>query len=201
MLKFVILDEKSKILCIGSSKDVLDQLDGSLKFEQIRGKTLTETSWSNSVIQKYFMDIDESSLNVVVMSSTEMDIDNNCLFNDFYTSSNDNVLKLHVGFLNVDYSEDINDLVEINSWYDMMEILCFSLNLEFGQDDLDYDDIEISKIHSACNSNISSVYTDMTPLTPLNFDSELGSKNLNIQSYASDENGSPFDTEALYNYL
>lgn len=201
MLKFVILDEKSKILCIGSSKDVLDQLDGSLKFEQIRGKILTETSWSNSVIQKYFMDIDESSLNVVVMSSTEMDIDNNCLFNDFYTSSNDNVLKLHVGFLNVDYSEDINDLVEINSWYDMMEILCFSLNLEFGQDDLDYDDIEISKIHSACNSNISSVYTDMTPLTPLNFDSELGSKNLNIQSYASDKNGSPFDTEALYNYL
>ncbi|KAL6934221.1 hypothetical protein ACO0OL_002761 [Hanseniaspora opuntiae] len=201
MLKFVILDEKSKILCIGSSKDVLDQLDGSLKFEQIRGKILTETSWSNSVIQKYFMDIDESSLNVVVMSSTEMDIDNNCLFNDFYTSSNDNVLKLHVGFLNVDYSEDINDLVEINSWYDMMEILCFSLNLEFGQDDLDYDDIEISKIHSTCNSNISSVYTDMTPLTPLNFDSEIGSKNLNIESYASDENGSPFDTEALYNYL
>lgn len=201
ILKYVILDEKSKILCIGSSKDVLNQLDGSLKFEQIRGKKLTQTSWSNGVIQKYFMDINESALNVVVMSNTEMNIDNNCLFNDFYTSSNDNVLKLHVGFLNVDYSENINDLVEINSWYDMMEILCFSLNLEFGQDDLDYDDIAISKNNSACNSNISSVYTDMTPLTPLNFNNEMSSKSLTVQTYGSDENDSPFDTEALYNYL
>lgn len=201
MLKFVILDEKCKILCIGSSNDVLNQLDGSLKFEQIRGKKLTPTSWSNGVIQKYFMDIDESALNIVVISSTEMDIDNNCLFYDFYASCNDNVLKLHVGFLNVDYSEDIDDLVEINSWYDIMEILCFSLNLEFGQDDLNYDDIEISKINSACNSNISSVYSDMTPLTPLKFDKELSTKNINTHSYESDKKSSPFDTEALYNYL
>lgn len=201
ILKFVILDEKSKILCIGSSEDVLSQLDGSLKFEQIRGKKLTQTSWSTGVLQRYFMDVDESNLNVVVMSSTEMNTDQNCLFNDFYASSNDNLLKIHVGFLNVDYSEDIKDLVEINSWYDMMETICFSLNIEFGQDDLDYDDINISQINSECNSTISSVYTDITPLTPLNFDNEINSNTLKIQSFGSDENSSSFDAEALYNYL
>lgn len=207
-LKFVIVDQKSKILCIGSSKDVLNQLNGRMKFDQIRGKKLSESSWSTSVLQKYFMNTEDSELNVVVMSNTEMDFEQNCLFNDFYTTSLENVLKIHVGFLNVDYSEEINDLVEINSWLDMMEILCFSLNLEFGQDDLTYDDkeevVEVQPKEAEqqnCNSNISSVYTEITPLTPLDFEKEASLNSLRQPIIGNNESDSLFDTEALHNYL
>ena len=200
-LKFVILDQKLKVLCVGSSKDVLNQLNGRMKFEQIRGKKFTESFWSNSVLQKYFISTEDSKLNIVVMSNTEMNVEQNCLFKDFYASSFENVLKVHVGFLNIDYSEEINDLVEINTWFDLMEILCFSLNLEFGQDDLD-NDKEIFEVNEKnCNSAASSDYTVMTPLTPLDFDKKDDSSFIKEHLISNNKTKSFFASEALYNYF
>ncbi|XBW36196.1 hypothetical protein QEN19_001776 [Hanseniaspora menglaensis] len=145
ILKFVVLDENLKILTIGASKDILNQLNGNLHFDQIRGKYFNENQWSSSVLQAYYSLV-KDPVAVIVLSNTEMIESGNCLFSDFYGSQN-NVLKIHIGYLNVDYSDCITDLVEINTWIELMEIICVSFDIEFDNDDIEnYECIKQIKI-------------------------------------------------------
>ncbi|KAL6927014.1 hypothetical protein ACO0SA_004100 [Hanseniaspora valbyensis] len=138
IFRIVVLDETLKILSIGAANDILCQLNGLISFSQIRGKKLNGNLWSSLVMQKYYSET-ENDIGIVVLSNSEMNEHTNCLFKDFF-GSQENLLKVHIGYLNVDYSDFITDLVEINTCMDLMEIICYSFDIEFGQDDCDNDE-------------------------------------------------------------
>lgn len=135
VVRFVVLDEKSKILSIGTGSDILMQLNCCLQFDQIRGKKLNENLWYSLVYKKYYSGL-KTIVDVVILSNSEMIENDNCLFNNFY-GSEEKILKIHIGYLNVDYCESIVDLVEINSLMELMEIICFSFDIDFDQEEID----------------------------------------------------------------
>lgn len=134
VLRFVVLDETSKILTIGTASDILMQLNCCLH-DQIRGKKLNKNLWYSLVYKKYYSAL-KTNIDVIIISNSEMIEVDNCLFNNFY-GSEENILKIHIGYLNIDYCESIIDLVEINTLMELMEIICFSFDFEFGQDETD----------------------------------------------------------------
>ncbi|OBA28542.1 hypothetical protein HANVADRAFT_54904 [Hanseniaspora valbyensis NRRL Y-1626] len=153
IFRIVVLDETLKILSIGTANDILCQLNGLISFTQIRGKKLNGNLWSSLVMQKYYSET-ENDIGIVVLSNSEMKENTNCLFKDFF-GSQENLLKVHIGYLNVDYSDFITDLVEINTWMDLMEIICYSFDIEFGQDDCDDEEEE----EAADRKSVSSYKT------------------------------------------
>lgn len=48
-----------------------------------------------------------------------------------------NELKVKIGYLNADYSDRVNDLVEVESWNDLLEAVSYSFSIYFGDDDDD----------------------------------------------------------------
>ncbi|SMN21124.1 similar to Saccharomyces cerevisiae YDR103W STE5 Pheromone-response scaffold protein that controls the mating decision [Maudiozyma saulgeensis] len=57
-----------------------------------------------------------------------------------------NILKIKVGYLNMNYTDQIDELVEIDNWTDMLELLCYTFAIDYDSEDdnsdiSDFDDI------------------------------------------------------------
>ncbi|KAL6945351.1 hypothetical protein ACO0QE_002801 [Hanseniaspora vineae] len=139
-VKLCCVDDMGKVLSSGHVSDVLQQLGSSpgLRFSQIRGKTLTSDYWDRALIQRYYQDFD-SPIEVCMISNCGepsggafLDRNSNIMmWDNFFTLSRETLCKIHIGYLN----EDIDDeLIEINSWLEIMELLCAYYGFEFGQD-------------------------------------------------------------------
>lgn len=82
---------------------------------------------------------------VVAVSNCSMDKNTCCLYSNFrpFVSKGrkrPNELKIKVGYSNNDYSDQINELVEIENWNFLLETLCYSFSLDFDDNDECYDD-------------------------------------------------------------
>lgn len=80
-----------------------------------------------------------SNIGITILSNSNMDENKSCLLMDYSSFSQTgkhtpNELKIKVGYLNVDYSSKINELVELDTWEGLLETLCYSYNFYFGED-------------------------------------------------------------------
>lgn len=84
-------------------------------------------------------------IGIAVISNTLVESGKSCLFMDYNSFAGINrtrphELKIHIGFLNVDYTDCISELVEVASAHDLLETLCYGFNLSFEEEDDNNDD-------------------------------------------------------------
>ncbi|CUS22547.1 LAQU0S06e00518g1_1 [Lachancea quebecensis] len=89
----------------------------------------------------------EDRLGIAVVSNTLLESGKSCLFMNYksfagYNRTRPHELKIHIGFLNVDYTDRIAELVEVASVHDVLETLCYGFNLSFEDEEDDNDDDE-----------------------------------------------------------
>lgn len=80
-----------------------------------------------------------SNIGVVIISNSNMEEGKSCLLKDYSCFSKNgrhtpNELKIKVGYLNVDYSSRINELLEVDTWDSILETICYSYNIFFDED-------------------------------------------------------------------
>ncbi|QLL32038.1 hypothetical protein HG536_0C02070 [Torulaspora globosa] len=115
------------------------------------------------------------NVGVAVVSATSMEEEKSCLLMDYkpFTCSGrrrPNELKVKVGYLNVDYSDSIDELVEVAAWANVLEALSYSFSLVFGDDEdeeLSADDssdyctafkkTDLSKSDSILNNSVTAI--------------------------------------------
>ncbi|CEP63285.1 Ste5p LALA0_S07e06656g [Lachancea lanzarotensis] len=112
---------------------------------------------------------------IVVFSNTSVEAGKSCLFMDYKAFSSSNrsrphELKVHVGFLNVDYTDQVSELVEVSSFQNILETVSYGFNLTFGEDNDDFDDDD--------DESESGEEIDAHENDPLKMNSGLSSRNL-----------------------
>lgn len=131
-----VVDEKKNILNIDKVLRVVDSWN-----------ELTEISceFSPRYVYEQFYERGGNrckSSGVLVVSNSSMELKKSCLFENYDCFANSGRrhvydLKIKVGFLNHDYSEHIQELVEVENWGGLLEVIAYAFNLNF--DDLDED--------------------------------------------------------------
>ena len=102
---------------------------------------------------------------VLVVSNASMDSDKSCLFRDYKIFADlgkrhANELKVKVGFLNCDYSEKIREMVEVEDWNELLEVVAYAFNLSFDDEFEEEDEFDSSEDESliatdSCDDKIS----------------------------------------------
>ncbi|QEU59319.1 Ste5 [Kluyveromyces lactis] len=135
-----LVDVDGMVINCGTANDVLNSLSGPIKSNsnQPFSPDLLHELWYRQK-QKICKNV-----GVVVLSNSTMENGKSCLFSDYRIFADagkrhPNELKIKVGFLNVDYSDNIKELVEIQDWNELLEAVAYSFNLSFD-DDLDSSD-------------------------------------------------------------
>lgn len=95
-----------------------------------------------SIKKKVFSGTLTGNVGVSIISNSNMDNNKSCLlmnFDPFICAGKrrPNELKIKVGYLNADYSDRINELVEVNDWSFVLETICYSFNFGFEKDNFD----------------------------------------------------------------
>lgn len=90
-----------------------------------------------------------NNIGVVIISNSHMEEGKSCLLKDYSCFSKTgrhtpNELKIKVGYLNVDYSSKINELLEVDTWDCILETICYSYNISFDEDN-DTDSIFVDR--------------------------------------------------------
>lgn len=143
---------------------------------------LKHTIYANSVLD---------NVGIAVISGTSMEEGKSCLLMNYKPFTcigrrRPNELKVKVGYLNVDYSDSIQELVEVASWANILEALCYSFSLVFGEDE----DEEVSGMDSSDNELSTSSRMDLKKSNSL-----LDSKSLLLR--ASDKENSDGESYLL----
>lgn len=157
--KFCAVNKNGYIITIGSI------LSNIINVESIKSwSDLLPTSKFDPLFvkSKVFTEAVTSTVGVAVISNGNMDTNKSCLLMDFkpFTCvgrTRPNELKIKVGYLNVDYSDKINELIEINDWSFALETICYSFNFGFEEDSFDIG----SMFNDDSNSIISSAYSKL----------------------------------------
>lgn len=124
------------------------------------------------------------SLGIAVISNTSMNSQKSCLLKDYscFTSvgrRKPKELKIKVGYSNLDYSDKVGELVEVDSWANFLEAMTYSFRLTFGDDDEEEEELsefeeELTDSDNGGESNdvhsISSVESTTTILIASPFD-------------------------------
>ncbi|KAH3901897.1 uncharacterized protein SCODWIG_02269 [Saccharomycodes ludwigii] len=140
-LHLCCISEDLKILCFGSTTHVLSQMSSGLNFKQFRGATFTPEDLFYKIYPHGASNDFLNDVGLVVISNSSMNESKSCLFMNYniFGSNptqfeNFSGIKIHVGFLNVDYSNKISELLEIDTWNDLLEVISFTFNIKFGED-------------------------------------------------------------------
>ncbi|SCU87322.1 LAFA_0E06040g1_1 [Lachancea sp. 'fantastica'] len=181
-LRALIMNMKETQMClVDSSGGVIDQglaekllvllqnlKDASHKFTADHRPRFSPTQFKDACCSKM-----TDKVGIVVLSNTSVEDGKSCLLMDYkvFSSTNRNrphELKVHVGFLNVDYTDQISELVEVSSFQSILETVSYGFNLTFGEDDDDFDDDDDDE--SDADEDTNDHEKDSTP--------ELTSRNL-----------------------
>ncbi|SCU85915.1 LANO_0C05974g1_1 [Lachancea nothofagi CBS 11611] len=139
--KLCLVDPDGGIISQGLAQEQI------IKLQNLKRNPLASSR--PSFTSQHFKDECCSDMNektgIVVFSNTSVELGKSCLFMNYspFASPNrkmPNELKVHVGYLNVDYTEQVSELIEVSSFHDILETVCYSFNLTFGEDDDDDDD-------------------------------------------------------------
>lgn len=160
-LYICLIDSKMRIQKQGPvSKVVVNQNDLKIKASSER---FTVSNLKRQ-IQKA-SEISDRSLGIAVVSNAIMSKNVNVLFSSFepvrkFHGIRTNVLKIKIGYLNMNYTEEIDELAEIDSWPDMLELLCYTFAIDYDSDD--EEGSELSDFNNSSSINSGSVIDDAT---------------------------------------
>ncbi|CCF56828.1 hypothetical protein KAFR_0B05330 [Kazachstania africana CBS 2517] len=158
---------------------VINKVDGTIKFEP---------TWLKSLL---FPQEIRHNVAIVIVSNSSMEADKSCLLMDYNPFASNgrrrpNELKVKVGYLNIDYSDKINELIEIDSWSVLLEALCYSFTLNFDEDegseyDESTDSTSVSDAQSLTTLQISTPINNgnSDSLSPLELGQELKALTVN----------------------
>ncbi|CAD6609932.1 XXYS1_4_G0046540.mRNA.1.CDS.1 [Saccharomyces cerevisiae] len=177
-LQFCFVDRNNYVLDYGSVLHKIDSLDSISNLKSKSSSSQFSPIWLKNTL--YPENIHEH-LGIVAVSNSNMEAKKSILFQDYrcFTSfgrRRPNELKIKVGYLNVDYSDKIDELVEASSWNFVLETLCYSFGLSFDEDD---DDDEEDNDDSTDNEldNSSGSLSDAESTTTIHIDSPFDSEN------------------------
>ncbi|KAG0661945.1 hypothetical protein C6P45_001234 [Maudiozyma exigua] len=110
-------------------------------------------------------EISDRSVGIAVVSNATMSKDVNILFSSFelvrkFHGIRTNVLKIKIGYLYMNYTEEIDELAEIDSWPDMLELLCYTFAIDYDSDD--EEESELSDFDNSLSITPSSIIDDIT---------------------------------------
>lgn len=152
-LKALVIKIKRATICVVDSEGrivskglIQDQLTTFQKLKYMKCDSSRERfepqNFKNSTCSDMVGDI-----GIAVFSNTLVEAGKSCLFMDYRPFASPgrkspHELKVHIGFLNIDHTDQISELVEVNSVNDILEAVCYSFNLAFDEDEDDNDDEE-----------------------------------------------------------
>lgn len=177
-LQFCFVDRNNYVLDYGSVLHKIDSLDSISNLKSKSSSTQFSPIWLKNTL--YPENIHEH-LGIVAVSNSNMEAKKSILFQDYrcFTSfgrRRPNELKIKVGYLNVDYSDKIDELVEASSWTFVLETLCYSFGLSFDEhDDDDEEDNDDSTDNELDNS--SGSLSDAESTTTIHIDSPFDNEN------------------------
>lgn len=137
-LYIYLIDWKMRIQKFGLVSEVLEGPD-DLKTKS-SSERFTILSLKTQILK--FPEISNKNIGIAVMSNTIMNKDMNILFSSFeplqkFNGIRTNILKIKIGYLNMSYTEEIDELAEIDSWPDMLELLCYTFAIDYDSDNED----------------------------------------------------------------
>lgn len=134
--KCCFVDSMGGVVQLGTLEKSIGMLASTEHFKDDPSRTTFDPEW----LKEQFYASSCEDVGLLVISNTTMEIQKSCLFMDYKSFAcigrrRPNELKVRVGYLNVDYSDRIFELVEIGTWNDLLETVCYSFNMNFEDDD------------------------------------------------------------------
>ena len=178
-LQFCFVDRNNHVLDYGPVLNRIDSLSFVSNLKLKRPLLQFSPIWLKDTL--YPEKIHEH-LGIVAVSNSNMEENKSVLFQDYrcFTSfgrRRPNELKIKVGYLNVDYSDKINELVEASSWTLVLETLCYSFGLSFDEDDDDDEEDHDDSTDNELDSSSRSL-SDAESTTTIHIHSPVGPENV-----------------------
>ncbi|EHN03195.1 Ste5p [Saccharomyces cerevisiae x Saccharomyces kudriavzevii VIN7] len=178
-LQFCFVDRNNNVLDYGSVSHKVDSLSAISNLVSKRSLIQFSPTWLKNTL--YPEEIHEH-LGIISVSNSNMEADKSVLFQDYKCFTclgrrRPNELRVKVGYLNVDYSDRINELVEVGSWNLVLETLCYSFSLSFDEDEEDENDDNSTE--NDFDRSLRSL-SDAESTTTIHIDSPFGNGNLTI---------------------
>ena len=134
-LYFCLIDSKMRIQKCGLVSDALESSD-DLK-PRSGSERFTTHNLKRQILK--FPDVSNKNIGIAVVSNAAMNKNVNVLFSSFeplrkFNGIRTNILKIKIGYLNMSYSEEIDELAEIDNWPDMLELLCYTFAIDYDSD-------------------------------------------------------------------
>ncbi|CAR26809.1 ZYRO0C02002p [Zygosaccharomyces rouxii] len=138
-MKICIVDSGGFVRTLGRTKDVISTVEDLEDAQKLSEGNRFEPIWLKNSL---YPDTTLKGLGIAIVSNTPMDTQKSCLLKDYSCFTNEGrrrprELKIKVGYLNLDYSDKVGELVELESWNNFLEALSYSFGLAFGDDDDD----------------------------------------------------------------
>lgn len=136
-LKVCVVDAEGYVLSRGAAKDLSLSPENISSFKQGSDSNKFSPEWLK---EAFYTNLSLDNVGIAIISGTSMEVGKSCLLMDYkpFTCigrSRPNELKVKVGYLNVDYSDSIEELVEVAAWVNILEALTYSFSLMFGDDE------------------------------------------------------------------
>ncbi|CDF87378.1 BN860_05028g1_1 [Zygosaccharomyces bailii CLIB 213] len=195
-MKICIVDTEGFVKTCGAAEEMFCTVDDLMNSASLPQEAKFEPVWLKSTL---YADGPLKSLGIAVVSNTCMDSQTSCLLRDYSCFTNvgrrrPKELKIKVGYLNLDYSDKIGELIEVESWDNFLEALTYSFGLTFGDDDDEGDMSAEEQLtdsgneHDSDAHSISSIESTTTILIASPFDSSES----NARVYLDDNENSHF---------
>ncbi|EJS44214.1 ste5p [Saccharomyces arboricola H-6] len=192
LLQFCFVDRNNNVLDYGLVSRKIDTVDDISKLISKSLSTQFSSRWLKDIL--YPGKIHEH-LGIIAVSDSNMEAGKSVLFQDYkcFTSlgrRRPNELKVKVGYLNVDYSDRIGELVEVGSWNFVLETLCYSFSLSFDEDDEEEEDDDSTEDEfDSCSRSLS----DVKSTTTIHIDSPFGENfTINLADGRNSNDGSEY---------
>lgn len=136
-MKICLVDSEGFVKTYGRTNDKILTMEDLTNLQKLPRSNRFEPTWLRRAL---YADDTLKNLGVAIISNASMDVQKSCLLKNYkcFTSEGrrrPRELKIKVGYLNLDYSDKVGELVEIESWNDFLEALSYSFGLAFGDDD------------------------------------------------------------------
>lgn len=134
--KICVVDNSCYVLHVGFLRDKI----GTMFLNNINASQQAFKKFTPEWLHKLFFKGQCHDTGIMVVSNTTMEQKFSCILMDYNVFAcagrrRPNELKVKIGFLNVDYSNEVYELIEVESWNDLLEVTCYSFNMNFENDD------------------------------------------------------------------
>lgn len=138
-LKVCVVDEQGQVVMHALAKDFFTSPSSVNELKDVNGDVNFDPTWLKGVFYPGKM---SANIGIAIISDIPMELGKSCLFLNYRAFTRigkrrPNEIKVKVGYLltDADYSDNIEELIEVGSWNQILEAVSYSYSLTFGDDD------------------------------------------------------------------